>query len=191
MDSGRGHPGRVRRWVVWTRIAGLGSALLFYSVTGIAWGQALSVTGSVDLSIEVTVDREGCAQPECVRLEITVRNLGATERFVTRDLVDVSRVRLESEGRQFRLNGAAGEPHADIRERLDPAGGAHDRLVRHHTLPGCCTIVLDGARLEKLPPGRYVARYEGALPDAGDADGQGRGVLQSAPAWFTIDGPHP
>jgi hypothetical protein len=155
------------------------------------WAQAVGVADSVDLVVDVAADRQGCTQSGCVRLAITVRNAGTTERFVPRDAVDVRHVRLESQGREFRLADAGGQPHAAIRERLDPAGGGRDHLERRYTLPGCCAIVEGHTRLETLPPGRYVARYEASLADPGNADGGSSGVLRSTPIRFAIEGPAP
>jgi hypothetical protein len=105
--------------------------------------------------------------------------------------VDVRHVQLESEGREFRLVDAGGQPHAAIRERLDPAGKGRDRLERRYTLPGCCAIVQGDTRLETLPPGQYVARYEASLADARNPDGGSTGVLRSTPVRFAIEGPLP
>ena len=166
------------------------AVLLLLTATISAWGQAPGVGDAVDLAVEITADRDGCTAADCVHLRIAVRNTGTAERFVARGLLDVRHLRLTFDGQALTLS-PTGSAQSDIRERLDAAGGARDRLERDYRLPECCAIVRDGKRLDRLPPGRYVVQYEGAAPEVSEEDAAAAAILRSAPASFTIDGSAP
>jgi hypothetical protein len=156
-----------------------------------AWPQAVGIDNSGDLAVSVTADHEGCAAPGCARLRIVLSNTGSTPRFLTRNLLDVGRLRLTADGREFRLALSAGPQTSDIRERIDPAGGPRDTLAKEFLLPACCSAVSAGKRFATLPPGSYQVHYEGSVADGAGANDGGDAVLRSAPTSLTISASSP
>jgi hypothetical protein len=167
----------------------LAIAALALAMPGVAVGQALDVSNVVDLTVQVTADREGCTLPHCVRLRISVQNLAATERFVPRALVDARRLRLSAGDRELRVVPRSGTGQSDVRERLDRYGGSKDSLVGEYRLPSCCTVLAGAEPLDALPPGRYTVTYEGAIPSTGGLGDSKEAPLRSTPILFMIRNP--
>lgn len=166
----------------------VGSVIAIPIVAAIAFGQAVDVGGEMGVAVEVSADQRGCAIPDCVRLSILARNAGQTQRFVSHDLVDVSRLRLSADEKEFRLLPLAGTQHSRIQERLDPAGGLQDHLLKTYIMPGCCTVKQGDERLDNLPPGTYVVTYEPPPGARGGSESSGVHVPASS-TTFTINGP--
>lgn len=173
---------------MWKTVVSLGWLFTVPILLTAAFGQALDIGGDTDIAVEVTADRQGCAGPACVRLSVQARNLSPQYRFVSHDLLDVTRLRLTANDEDLLLVPHTGSRRSQIQERLGPRGGPQDRLIRTYRIPGCCTVQAGTGQLDSLPPGSYVVTYEPTSDARGDPEAS-RVHVQASSTRFTIDGP--
>jgi hypothetical protein len=160
----------------------LGSILATLVLPVLAHAQAVDLAGALDLDIAARSDRDRYGPTDPISITVTVRNLTARERYVERRLVDLDHLELRGAGAEFRLASRLGGRAPTILERLDPHGGAKDRLIEVYTLPACCSVFAGSDRLDRLPPGTYTLTYAAA----GLTAQGGEGGLRSEASTFTI-----